>query len=166
MNFRKNDLKDALILQQYIRSVRTAADRLQFIMNAFKGDVVQKVACFLQAPGGVFFDGETQLGSEANGTQDTQGIFCKALGRIVDGTDDVIMKIIEAVEKIHQAELRMVAQGVDREVAAGTVVLQTAGEGDMIGVAVIFVCGFGAVGGDFQHLAFAEDDADGSVLET
>ena len=112
----------------------------------------------------MWFNGKGKTGTEADGSQDAQGILIEAFFRVADAADDLIADVIQAMEKVDDAGVRMIAQGIDRKVTALAVFFEGTGEFHMVGMTVVLVAGVFPVGCDFNRM-MVDDDRDGAMLD-
>ncbi len=67
--------------------------------------------------------GEAQLRCEPAGAQDAEGVFLEALLGIAHHADDALLYIIDATQRVEDARIWLVSEGIHGEVAAAEVLL-------------------------------------------
>ena len=103
-----------------------------------------------------------ELCTEANRPHDAQRIFRETAHRVADGPDEPALYIVHAPEEIHQASLRVICHGIDREIAPLEILFEACREGDVLRMPPVLVLSVNPVSCDFKSLA-AEHNCDRTV---
>lgn len=102
-------------------------------------------------------DGKPQFRREAEGPQDTEGVFGKALERVADRAKPTVSDVVEPSEGVENAARGMKGHGVDAEVASRKIVFYIVGECYGVGMPRIAVRPVDAVGRHLEGDGFDQD---------
>ena len=102
-------------------------------------------------------DGKAQHRREPQSPQNAQGILLKAAVWVSHAAQDAPLQVLPSAEGVPQLSPEVQRHGVDREVPPRQVLLQRAGEGDVLRPPVVVVFAVHPVGGDLHRLVLHAD---------
>ena len=155
--FRPEHADHIHILPQNLRRPYAAQQLEELHLNPLSGDVPQEFPVVVDARPCGRVNGKAQYRCEPQSPQNAQGILLKAAVRVTHAAQDAPLQVLPSAEGVPQLSPEVQRHGVDREVPPRQVLLQRAGEGDVLRPPVVVVFAVHPVGGDLHRLVLHAD---------
>src|SRR3989338_4048742 len=133
-------------------------DFYELVADSFFGDEFKLARKLFDGGLGFGLNLKAELGGKAHGAHQSQSVFTKALLRLPDGPDYFLLQIRLAAEKVNDLEVRLhwevgLPQGhrINCKIPPLQIVLQIFREAHLVGMALVRILLFQAVGRDFNH---------------
>ena len=143
--------------EQHLRNVFAAQQLVELGIHPLGRDGPEPCTLFARGARRLLLHGKAQHRGKAQQPQHAQRVFLKTNARVPHAAQRFFCQVLPSAEGVDQRAVLRHGHGVDRKVPPRKVVLDPAGEGDLLGMAIVAIGPVTPHGCDLDGMALADD---------